>query len=119
RPLLVRKIPSSHIKIITMRDEERSRLSKQGLAGRTPGTYQLKHGLTLATLGTAVAAQHRHEEAVGLWTRSLNFMGGVISDRNRQAVKTIKSAAAGYRKRGVTGAAVLDQRATELLKGNA
>ncbi|MFF9982784.1 tetratricopeptide repeat protein [Streptomyces erythrochromogenes] len=92
---------------------------RRALAGRTPGTYQLKHGLTMATLGTAVAAQHRHEEAVGLWARSLDFMGGVVSDRNRQAVKTIKSAAAGYRKRGVTGAANLDQRATELLKGQA
>ncbi|MFF9052522.1 tetratricopeptide repeat protein [Streptomyces erythrochromogenes] len=92
---------------------------RRALAGRTPGTYQLKHGLTMATLGTAVAAQHRHEEAVGLWTRSLDFMGGVVSDRNRQAVKTIKSAAAGYRKRGVTGAANLDQRATELLEGRA
>ncbi|WST92980.1 tetratricopeptide repeat protein [Streptomyces erythrochromogenes] len=92
---------------------------RRALAGRTPGTYQLKHGLTMATLGTAVAAQHRHEEAVGLWARSLDFMGGVVSDRNRRAVKTIKSAAAGYRKRGVTGAANLDQRATKLLKGQA
>ncbi|AQT75022.1 tetratricopeptide repeat protein [Streptomyces sp. fd1-xmd] len=92
---------------------------RRALAGRTPGTYQLKHGLTMATLGTSVAAQHRHEEAVGLWARSLDFMGGVVSDRNRQAVKTIKSAAAGYRKRGVAGAANLDQRAAELLKGQA
>ncbi|MBO4258779.1 hypothetical protein GRC12_33670, partial [Streptomyces griseorubiginosus] len=32
RPLLVRKIPSPHIQIITARDEEGSRLSKHALA---------------------------------------------------------------------------------------
>ncbi|MEV7616154.1 tetratricopeptide repeat protein [Streptomyces sp. NPDC089799] len=104
--------------LTAMKDHQAAeRHFRRALAGRTPGTYQLKHGLTMATLGTAVAAQHRHEEAVGLWARSLDFMGGVVSDRNRQAVKTIKSAAAGYRKRGVTGAAALNQRATALLKG--
>ncbi|MGO4458953.1 tetratricopeptide repeat protein [Streptomyces sp. M-16] len=87
-------------------------------AGRTPGTYQLKHGLTLADLGRSVAGQHRHEEAVGLWSRSLDFMGGVVSDRNRQAVREIQGTAAGYRKRGVAGAASLDQRATGLLRNH-
>ncbi|MER5549520.1 hypothetical protein ABT072_45780, partial [Streptomyces sp. NPDC002589] len=32
-PLLVRKIPSPHIKIITAQDEEQSRLSKHDLVG--------------------------------------------------------------------------------------
>ncbi|MEU9030882.1 tetratricopeptide repeat protein [Streptomyces sp. NPDC048383] len=89
---------------------------RRALAGRLPGTYQLKHGLTLTDLGRSVAGQHRYEEAVGLWYRSLDFMGGVVSDRNRQAVKEIQAAAARYRKRGVTGAGNLEQRATELLK---
>lgn len=89
---------------------------RRALAGRLPGTYQLKHGLSMADLGRAVAGQHRHEEAVGLWARSLDFMGGVVSDRNRQAVREIRTAAAGYQQRGVTGAGILAQRASELLR---
>ncbi|MEU8433847.1 tetratricopeptide repeat protein [Streptomyces sp. NPDC029216] len=89
---------------------------RRALVGRTPGTYQLKHGLTLVNLGKAVAAQHRHEEAVGLWCRSLDFMNGVVSDRNRKEIASIQSTAAGYRKRGVPGAGSLDQRAAELLR---
>lgn len=52
--------------------------------GRAPGTYQRGHGLTMANLGRSVAGQYRHEEAVGLWAKALDFMGGVVSDRNRQ-----------------------------------
>ncbi|MFE9565897.1 hypothetical protein ACFYM0_32850 [Streptomyces sp. NPDC006487] len=92
---------------------------RTALAARAPGTYQRVHGLTMMNLGKAVAAQHRHEEAVGLWTRSLDFMDGVVSDRNRQEVRAIQSTAAGYRKRGVAGAASLDQRAAELLRATA
>ncbi|MFF3015477.1 tetratricopeptide repeat protein [Streptomyces sp. NPDC057939] len=88
---------------------------RRALTGRTPGIYQLKHGLTMTNLGRSLAGQHRHEEAVGLWARSLDFMGGVVSDRNRQAVREIQAAASRYRRRGITGAASLNQRATELL----
>ncbi|MBZ9593526.1 tetratricopeptide repeat protein [Streptomyces erythrochromogenes] len=88
---------------------------RRALAGRTPGTYQLKHGLTLAHLARSVAGQHRHEEAVGLWARSMDFMGGVVSDRNRRAVKEIQATSAWYHRRGVAGAVSLNQRATELL----
>ncbi|MEU6300760.1 tetratricopeptide repeat protein [Streptomyces erythrochromogenes] len=92
---------------------------RQALGGRAPGTYQRGHGLTMANLGRSVAGQYRHEEAVGLWAKSLNFMGGVVSDRNRQAVREIQAAAARYRRRGATGAASLNQRATELLNNQA
>ncbi|MFD5411150.1 tetratricopeptide repeat protein [Streptomyces nojiriensis] len=92
---------------------------RRALAGRTPSTYQLKHGLTMANLGKSVAGQYRHEEAVGLWARSLDFMGGVVSDRNRQAVREIQAAATRYRKRGVAGAAGLYQSAAELLSNQA
>ncbi|MEV7415175.1 tetratricopeptide repeat protein [Streptomyces sp. NPDC089919] len=88
---------------------------RRSLAGRTPDTYQLKHGLTMADLGRSVAGQHRYEEAVGLWAKALDFMGGAASDRNRKALRGIQSVTAGYRKRGVSGAAGLNQRATELL----
>ncbi|MFD8417635.1 tetratricopeptide repeat protein [Streptomyces sp. NPDC059650] len=92
---------------------------RRALAGRTPGTYQLKHGLTTANLGRSVAGQHRYEEAVGLWAKSLDFMAGVVSDRNRQGVKEIQAASARYRKGGVAGAGSLEQRATELLRNKA
>lgn len=92
---------------------------RTALKGRMPGTYQRVHGLTLVNLGKSVAAQHRHEEAVALWGRSLDFMNGVISDRNRKEVQAIQSVAAGYRRRRVPGAEALNQRAADLLRAQA
>ncbi|MEU7556002.1 tetratricopeptide repeat protein [Streptomyces sp. NPDC044571] len=88
------------------------------LRGRVPGTYQRGHGLTMANLGKSVAAQHRHEEAVALWSRSLDFVDGVTSDRSRKELRSIRSAATGYRRR-VPGAEALAQRAAELLRARA
>ncbi|MGW7331440.1 hypothetical protein ACWGIU_23215 [Streptomyces sp. NPDC054840] len=74
----------------------------------------------MASRGRKIRAPaYRHEEAVGMWARSLDVMGGLVSDRNRQAVKEIHAAATRYRKRGVAGAASLHQRATELLSNQA
>ncbi|MFF1343951.1 tetratricopeptide repeat protein [Streptomyces sp. NPDC058290] len=92
---------------------------RAALRGRVPGTYQRVHGLTLVNLGRSVAAQHRHEEAVALWSRSLDFMDGVTSDRNRKEIKSIQSTAAGYRRRQVPGAEPLHQRTADLLRGQA
>ncbi|MFD9536296.1 tetratricopeptide repeat protein [Streptomyces sp. NPDC060010] len=89
---------------------------RTALRGRAPSTYQRVHGLTLVNLGKSVAAQHRHEEAVALWSRSLDFMDGVTSDRNRKEIRSIQSAAAGYRRRRVPGAEALSRRAAELLR---
>ncbi|MFD3808771.1 hypothetical protein ACFWTC_35610 [Streptomyces sp. NPDC058619] len=74
------------------------------------------HGLTMVNLGRSVAAQHRHAEAVALWTRSLDFMDGATSDRNRKEMRSIQSATAGYRRRRVPGAEALNQRTAELLR---
>ncbi|MFD9410108.1 tetratricopeptide repeat protein [Streptomyces sp. NPDC059989] len=92
---------------------------RTAMVARTPGTYQRGHALTMVNLGKSVAAQHRHEEAVGLWSRSLDFMDGVVSDRSRKEVRSIRTVAAGYGRRGVPGAAGLQQRATELLRAQA
>ncbi|MFD9520863.1 tetratricopeptide repeat protein [Streptomyces sp. NPDC059979] len=92
---------------------------RTALRGRVPGTYQRVHGLTMVNLGKSVAAQHRHEEAVALWSRSHDFMDGVTSDRNRKEIRSIQSAAAGYRRRRVPGAEALNQRAAELLRAQA
>ncbi|WP_406402014.1 tetratricopeptide repeat protein [Streptomyces uncialis] len=92
---------------------------RTALAGRAPGRYQRGHGLTLINLGRSVAAQHRYEESVTLWGRALDVMDGVISHRGRQEIKTIRSAAAGYQQRGVTGAGHLRRQATVLLRATA
>lgn len=92
---------------------------RTALKGRVPGTYQRVHGLTMVNLGKSVAAQHRHEEAVALWSRSLDFMDGVTSDRNRKEIRSIQSAAADYRRRGVPGAEPLNRRAAELPRAQA
>ncbi|GHB84639.1 Tat pathway signal protein [Streptomyces cirratus] len=92
---------------------------RAALKDRAPGTYQRVHGLTMVNLGKSVAAQHRHEEAVALWNRSLDFMDGVASDRNRKEIRSIQSAAASYRQRRIPGADTLSQRATDLLRADA
>ena len=86
------------------------------LEGRTPDTYQRVHGLTLANVAKAVAAQHRHEEAVSLWNRSLDFMDGVASERNRKELTTVRTTMANWSRRGINGAADLDQRAAGLAR---
>jgi len=92
---------------------------RRALVDRTPDAYRLKRGQTLANLGSSVAAQRRHEEAVELWDRSLGLMDGAVSGRNREEIRAIRSAAAGYRERGVPGAGSLARRATELLRSHA
>ncbi|MFE9743114.1 tetratricopeptide repeat protein [Streptomyces sp. NPDC006477] len=92
---------------------------RTAMLARTPGTYQRGHALTMVNLGKSVAAQRRHEEAIGLWNRSLDFMDGMASDRSWKEVRSIRRTAALYGRRGVPGAASLDQRATELLRARA
>ncbi|WP_406346281.1 tetratricopeptide repeat protein [Streptomyces sp. NBC_01547] len=92
---------------------------RTAMLARTPGTYQRGHALTMVLLGKSVAAQHRYEEAIGLWNRSLDYLGDVASGRGRKEITSIKSAIATCRRRGVPGAAQLDHRATELLQAHA
>ncbi|GAA1230751.1 hypothetical protein GCM10009665_21430 [Kitasatospora nipponensis] len=92
---------------------------RMALADRTPETYQRVHGLTMANLAKSVAAQRRHDEALELWSRSLDFMGGVASDRNRKELTIMRSVLVGYRQRGIPGAAALDQRAAGMLRAMA
>lgn len=88
---------------------------RRALEDRVPSTYQRVRGLTIANLAKAVAAQHRHEEAVILWNQCLDLMDGVASDRNRKELKTVHSAMAVYSRRGIPGASELAQRAAELV----
>ncbi|MFJ2583002.1 hypothetical protein ACIO3N_40390, partial [Kitasatospora aureofaciens] len=62
----------------------------------------------------SVAAQHRHEEAVILWSQCLDLMDGVASDRNKKELKAVRSAMGVYTKRGIPGAVELAERAFEV-----
>ncbi|MFD6334847.1 tetratricopeptide repeat protein [Streptomyces niveus] len=92
---------------------------RAALKERVPGTYRRAHGLTMINLGNAVASQHRYEEAVALWDRSLDIMDGVSSQRNQKEVQSIRSAAARYQRRRVPGADALSRRAVDLLRASA
>lgn len=103
--------------LTSMRDHTAAeRHYRTALAGRAPGAYQRGHAFTLVNLGRAVAAQHRHEEAVHLWGRALDALDGVLSHRGRQEVEAVRSSTAGYRGRGVAGAVRLEERAAALLR---
>ncbi|TWF98993.1 hypothetical protein FHX73_112825 [Kitasatospora viridis] len=95
------------------------RYYRLALRDRVPETYQRVHALTMANLAKSVAAQRRHEEALSLWNRSLDFMAGVASDRNRKEITTMRSMMVGYRKRGIPGAGEVDQRAADMLRAMA
>ncbi|MBB4884636.1 hypothetical protein FHS38_000645 [Streptomyces netropsis] len=50
-----------------------------------PVKYKRVHMLSYADLGDSLAAQARADEAVAAWTRALNLMDGMTSDRTRKA----------------------------------
>ncbi|MFB7945052.1 tetratricopeptide repeat protein [Kitasatospora phosalacinea] len=77
--------------------------------------YKRVHALTYADLGDSLAAQARADEAVGTWSRALDLMEGVTSDRTRKAISSIRPQLAIYRSRGVPGASDLERRAREAL----
>ncbi len=87
---------------------------RAALQDRVPSMYQRVRGLTLANLAKSVASQHRHEEAMILWSECLDLMDGVASDRNKRELKTVRSTMAVYSTRGIPGAPELAQRVTEL-----
>ncbi|MFD9687362.1 tetratricopeptide repeat protein [Kitasatospora sp. NPDC059088] len=87
---------------------------RTALNKRVPGTYHRVRGITFANIAKSVAAQHRHEEAVGLWSQSLDLMDGVISRRNGKELETMRSNLALYAQRGIPGAAELSQRAASI-----
>jgi hypothetical protein len=89
---------------------------RAALAGRDPEAFRRIHALTLGNLATSVAAQRRHDEAVGIWNQSLDFMDGVASDRHKKDLNKVRTTMASWSRRGIPGAADLAQRATELAR---
>ncbi|GAA1400282.1 Tat pathway signal protein [Kitasatospora putterlickiae] len=88
---------------------------RTALRNRIPRTYHRMRATTLANIAKSVAAQHRAEEAVALWSKSLDLMDGLDSKRNRHDMHTMRSALAAYARRGIPGAADLARRASRVL----
>jgi tetratricopeptide (TPR) repeat protein len=83
-------------------------------AGRDPATYRRVHALNLAQAAEAQAAQGHADAACATWGTAMTHMEGVTSDRHRQALATMRAHLRTFKRRGVPGAADLDQR-SELL----
>ena len=68
------------------------------------------HLLTWTDLGDSLAAQAKADEAVAAWERALTMADGMASARSRMALSSVRGRLAAYRRRGVPGAAGLEQR---------
>ncbi|MBL1099928.1 tetratricopeptide repeat protein [Streptomyces coffeae] len=80
-----------------------------------PEKYRRVHALTHADLGDSLAAQARADEAVAAWTRAMDLIDGMASDRTRKAVSSIRATLAVYQRRKVPGAAELARRTRDAL----
>jgi hypothetical protein len=61
-------------------------------------------------LGDSLAAQARADEAMAAWGQALDMAGQIASARSRAALASARGPLAAYRRRGVPGAAGLEQR---------
>ncbi|WP_019629318.1 hypothetical protein [Actinomadura atramentaria] len=75
-----------------------------------PVAFPRVHLLTHMDLGDCLAAQARADEAVAAWSRALDLAEGMDSARSRSAFASIRHTLAVYRRRGVPGAGLLEQR---------
>lgn len=71
--------------------------------------------LTYADLGETLGAQGKADEAVAAWTRALDLMGGMSSERSRKAISSARATLLAYKRRGVPGASEQARRAYEVL----
>jgi tetratricopeptide (TPR) repeat protein len=81
-----------------------------------PEKFRRVHMLTYADLGDSLAAQTRADEAIAAWSRAIDLVDGMSSDRTRKAIASIRPTLATYSRRGVPGARDLSHRAHEALK---
>jgi hypothetical protein len=68
------------------------------------------HLLTWMDLGDSLAAQARGDEATAAWGQALDMVGQIASARSRAALASVRGPLAAYQRRGVPGAAGLEQR---------
>ncbi|MER0241107.1 tetratricopeptide repeat protein [Streptomyces sp. HSW2009] len=80
-----------------------------------PVKYKRVHVLTYADLGDSLAAQARADEAVAAWAQAVTLMDGMVSDRARKAIASLRSPLAVYQRRKVPGATDLARRVREAL----
>jgi tetratricopeptide (TPR) repeat protein len=83
---------------------------RAAFASWDPEAFPRVHLLTWTDLGDCLAAQARADEAVAAWGRALDTAGGMASARSRAALASARGPLATYRRRGVPGAAGLEQR---------
>jgi transcriptional regulator with XRE-family HTH domain len=75
------------------------------------------HAVTLGYLGQAHAKAENFDEAVHVWSMSLDHADGVTSGRVRDAVIGMRAEIPHLRRRGVSGLAELDHRTRSYLGG--
>lgn len=75
-----------------------------------PDAFPRVHLLTWTDLGDTLAAQARADEAVAAWSRALDLAGQIASARSKAALASVRGPLAVYRRRGVPGAAGLEQQ---------
>jgi hypothetical protein len=83
---------------------------RAAFASWDPEAFPRVHLLTWTDLGDSLAVQARPDEAVAAWGRALDLAGGIASARSRAALASVRGPLAAYRRRGVPGAAGLEQR---------
>jgi hypothetical protein len=97
----------------------RQRKHRAALVSWDAVKYPRVHMLTHADLGDCLAAQARADEAIAAWGQSLDLAEGMSSARSAEAISSVRSTLAAYRRRGVPGAADLERRIRETLTKHA
>lgn len=88
---------------------------RRSVRTRKATTFTRTHAVTLGYLGAAQARQGNFEEACATWSRSLDTMSGVRSDRTRKVVSEMRLMLSPIRRRGLAVANDLDARAATYL----
>jgi tetratricopeptide (TPR) repeat protein len=83
---------------------------RAAFASWDPQAFPRVHLLTWTDLGDSLAAQARADEAIAAWGHALDMVSGMASTRSRAALASVRGQLSAYRRRGVPGAAGLEQR---------
>lgn len=83
---------------------------RAAFASWDPQAFPRVHLLTWIDLGDSLAAQASADEAVAAWEQALSLAGPMASARSRTALASVRGPLATYQRRGVPGAAGLEQR---------
>ncbi|MFJ6212161.1 Tat pathway signal protein [Streptomyces sp. NPDC092296] len=113
----------AHETACTLRDtgdlSAAAREFRRSVRTRKAAAFTRTHAVTLGYLGNVQARQGNVEEACATWSRALDMMDGIHSDRTRQTVVDMRSVLSPFRQRGMRAVAELDTRAASFLAGRA